>query len=159
MLTISVVVFVAIVTIDLLTPVPPAQRLRLLREELSNLRTAADSCLAALELEEEQLRASDARFDSLRNLIEHYEGLDPAGVPAESYDSYLQAFRAYNRGIPARAAAGDTLRSHWQACRDIVALHNQVADSALDIARELGKVSDSLIREPVPAGSAATRPR
>ncbi len=159
MATISVVVFAIIVVIDLVTPVPPAQRLRRLREELSGYRAAADSCLAALEQEEARLRASDARFDSLRGLIDYYEGLDPAGVPADSYDAYLQAFRAYNRGIPARAAAGDTLRSHWQACREIVALHNEIADSALGVARELGKVSDSLIREPAPGSSTVPEPR
>jgi multidrug resistance efflux pump len=144
MLTISVFIFLAIVAIDYLTPVPPRQRLRALRQELAGLRSSADSCRSALESEEARLQASDARFDSLRNLIDYYEGLDPRGVPADSYEVYLDAFNTYNESIPERAAAGDTLKAHWEVCRGITAKHNAIADSARALAEELGLMRDSV---------------
>ncbi len=141
--TISLVAILVMVLVDLIRPVPPQDRLRALRDEMAALRTAADSCRLALEAEEAAIRASDARFDSLRGRIAFLESLDPRGVPADSYDVYIRAFKEYNRRIPARAAAGDTLGAHFDSCREITERHNLVADSALDLARELG-----LVREP-----------
>jgi hypothetical protein len=146
--TIAGVMLAAIVLADLLMPVPPRERLRAMRQELVARRAAADSCLSAIELEERQLQASDARFDSLRTLIQRYEGLDPRGVPADSYEAYLEAFNTYNEGIPAREAAGETLQVNWDACTAIVEHHNQLADSARRFAEENGLIDDSVRRVP-----------
>ena len=137
MLTIAVVAFVAIVVIDLLTPIPPSERLRVLRQEMADLRMAADSCRQALSGEEARLRASDERLDSLKSLIDYYEGLDPRGVPADSYGVYIEIFNTYNEDIPARAAGGDSLQVHWAACRELTEQHNAIADSAQGLAEEL----------------------
>lgn len=154
--TISLVAILVMVLIDLFRPVPPETRLRALRDEMTVLRSAADSCRLALEAEEAALRASDARLDSIRTRIEFFESLDPRGVPADSYAVYIRAFNEYNAEIPARAAAGDSLSAHFDSCRQVTERHNFVADSALDLARELG-----LVRErgdptrPSPAGDSA----
>ncbi len=140
MAAISVVALAIIALVDLLTPVPPTEHLHRLRLELRALRTAADSCRAALAREQAELRASDARLDSLRRAIRFYESLDPRGVPADSYDIYMNAFEAYNAGVPGRAAAGDTLAAHWRACTEIVVRHNAIADSARAVARQLGLI-------------------
>ncbi len=137
MLAISAIAFVAIVVIDLLTPIPPSERLRVLRQEMTDLRTAADSCRQALASEEARLVASDERLDSLKALIDYYEGLDPRGVPADSYDVYIEIFNTFNEDIPARAAAGDTLQVHWAACRNLTQQHNAIADSARVLAEGL----------------------
>ena len=156
MFAISVTVLAAIIVIDLLRPVPPEVRLDQLRQQLSALRAASDSCLATLQLEESRLLASDSRFDSLRNRIEYYENLDPRGVPADSYEAYLKTFNSYNDAIPARTAAGDSLQVHWDTCRSLVEDHNQIADSALGIARELGRLREAPgRRQPVPSREAA----
>ncbi|NIV52413.1 MAG: hypothetical protein GWN53_11110 [Gammaproteobacteria bacterium] len=139
---------VAIVVVDLVRPVSPEQRLRALRRELRVQRAAADSCLEALRLEESALRSTDEKFDSLRAVIEGYEELDPRGVPADSYDAYIDAFNAYNEAIPAREEAGETLQVNWAACREIVAMHNQLADSARALAEELGVINDAVRRVP-----------
>ncbi len=144
--TISAVAILAMVVIDLVQPVPPEDRLRSLRDEMSSLRFAADSCRLALEAEESRLRASDARLDSLRGRIDFFESLDPRGVPADSYELYMRAFNAYNARIPGRAAAGDTLKAHFESCRAIIEQHNLIADSALDLARDLGLLRDSAVR-------------
>jgi hypothetical protein len=136
--SISLVAFLAIMVIDYLTPVPPRQQLQAARGEMLALRAAADSCRAALDREEAALQASDTRLDSLKGLIDYYEGLDSRGVPADSYVVYIEAFNDYNEAVPLRAAAGDTLRVHWETCRALTEQHNVVADSARALAEELG---------------------
>jgi len=148
MLAVSAVALVAIIVSDFLVPPTPEDQLRILRHEMNELRLAADSCREAVEREEAELRAIDARFDSLRARIDYFERLDPRGVPADSYEAYLDVFNAYNAGIPERTAAGDTLEAHYQACRQLVWRHNQIADSARALAEELGLLRDSLGDEP-----------
>lgn len=148
MLAIAVTALVIMAIVDYLRPIPPETQLRALRAQLAELRAAADSCQAAVDDEEVELHTSDARFDSLRGAIDYYEGLDPRGVPADSYEAYLEVFNEYNEGIPEREAAGDTLRAHEQACHAIIERHNVIADSALALARELGVLRDSTTAEP-----------
>ncbi len=150
MFTISALLFVAIVIIDLLTPVPPRERLRALRQEVAQLRMAADSCRSALEKEEAALLTASARLDSLRQSINYYESLDPRGVPADSYEVYLEVFNAFNRGVPVQEALGDTLQAHWQACLEITERHNALADSARAMAEEAGLLDNPAAREPAP---------
>jgi hypothetical protein len=146
--TIAGAMLALVVIVDLIRPVPPEQRLRIMRQELIERRAAADSCRAVLEREESLLQASDARFDSLRSLIDRYEGLDPRGVPADSYEVYLDAFNTYNEGIPSREAAGETLQAHWDACTVIVESHNGLADSARALAEEHDLTPDPVRRVP-----------
>jgi hypothetical protein len=148
MLAIAVTALAIMAAIDYFRPIPPEVQLRALRSQLTAARSAADSCQAALDDEEARLRASDARFDSLKAMIDYYEGLDPRGVPADSYDIYIAIFNDYNAAIPAREAAGDTLRAHEQACRAIIESHNLIADSAMSLAQELGVLRDTLTTSP-----------
>lgn len=150
MFGISAVLFAAIVIVDLLTPIPPRERLRPLRQEVARLRAAADSCRSALDVEEAALLASNARLDSLRGVVEYYESLDPRGVPADSYEVYLDVFNAYNRGVPIQEAAGDTIQLHWRACLEITERHNALADSARAIAEDAGLLKEGPARQPVP---------
>lgn len=154
MLGVAVAAIVVMAIIDLLRPVPPQERMQALRQQLTELRAASDSCRGALAREEARLRYSDERFEYLRSRIEHYESLDPRGVPADSYDIYMRYFNDYNEGIPARELAGDTLRAHEEACRALIVEHNLIADSALALAEELGLIRDSLIRQPIMADTA-----
>jgi hypothetical protein len=147
MLILSAVAFVVILTADLLIPPSPRELLRGMTPRLRELRAAADSCRDALAAERSRLAASDERFDSLRQRIDFYEDLDPRGVPADSYDVYLKIFNEYNEGIPARAAAGDTLEAHWEGCRGIVEDHNALADSVRSIAEDADLLRHSR-REP-----------
>ena len=148
MLAIAAIGFVAIIAIELLVPPSPEEQLRTLRSELARLRIAADSCSNALDREEMRLRDEDERLDSLKTVIDHYESLDPRGVPADSYETYLEAFNTYNESIPGRTEAGESLQAHWQQCRAIAEQHNVVADSARTLAAELGLLRDSLRIEP-----------
>lgn len=133
----------AIIVIDLLVPPSPEDHLGALRSRLARLRLENDSCRAALEREEDELRRTDQRLDSLRGRIDSFEVLDSRGVPADSYDAYLRAFNSFNAGVPDRALAAETLQAHWRACARLAEVHNQTVDSARTIATELGLVSDS----------------
>lgn len=143
LITLSLAALGVMIIVDLLVPPSPEDQLRALRSQLAQLRLASDSCRSALEREEKRLRAADARLDSLRGRIDHYEGLDSRGVPADSYEIYLEAFDTYNAGIPARKVAAETLVAHWRECRALAETHNRTADSAREIAEELGLVGDS----------------
>lgn len=148
MLAIAVTALAIMAVIDYFRPIPPEVQLRALRSQLGAVRAAADSCRTALDEEESRLRASDARFDTLKSMIDYYEGLDPRGVPADSYDIYMAVFNEFNEAIPDREAAGDTLRAHEQACHALIESHNVIADSAMALARELGVLRDTSTTEP-----------
>jgi hypothetical protein len=146
----SAIAIAAMILVDYITPVPPEDRLRVLREEMNDLRAAADSCRSVVDREEAELLASDAYLDSLRGELERYEKMDPRGVPGDSYEVYIETFNEYNAGIPARATAGDTLQVHWKACREITESHNQLADSARTLAEEAGLLRETPGRIPAP---------
>lgn len=143
MLILSALALVIILVSELLVPPSPREQLRSMSPRLQRLRAAADSCRAAVTAEQSRILSSDARFDSLRDRITYFEGLDPRGVPADSYDAYIEAFDQYNRGVPRRAAAGDSLEVHWDACRDIIEAHNVLADSVRALAEGEGLIRDT----------------
>lgn len=143
MLILSAIAFVIILVSDLIVSPSPREQLRAVTPRLERLRAAADSCQESLEEERSRIEAADVRFDSLRNRIDYYEDLDPRGVPADSYRAYIETFEEYNRGIPARTAAGDTLKAHWEICRRIVQEHNALVDTVRSLAEEAGLLSDT----------------
>ncbi len=142
LLTITGLALVAMAAYDFVGPASPEEQLQGLRRELAKQRSAADSCRVALEREESALRARDTRLDSLKERIDQYELLHPSGVPADSYQLYIEAFNEYNYGIPNRNAAAEKLQAFWLTCREMALKHNATADSARKLAGELG-----LIRE------------
>lgn len=115
----------------------PREHFHALRTELQSLRVVADSCQEAVTREQAEFDAYNARLDSLRGRIDSLESLDPRGVPADSYEIYLDAFERYNAGVPDWEPAAESLRAHWQACRALVRQHNELADSARELAEEL----------------------
>lgn len=104
-----------------------------LRNDLLRARAAADSCASVLADEEARFRAYDARVDSLRDVVRSFEALDPAGVPADSYPSYLAAFDSYNVAVEGWQARADSLQATWAACTETVERHNELADSVRGI--------------------------
>lgn len=114
---------------DILRSRRRADEIAPLRENLRALRAAADSCRMALTGEEARLDAFDARLDSIRRRVRELESLDPRGVPADSYQTYLSAFDAYNDSVATWSGRADTLRSRWERCLAITEEHNELADS------------------------------
>ena len=104
-------------------------RIEAVREELRVSRAAVDSCRMSVSREEVGFQDYDRRVDSLRQRVDRFESMDPAGVPADSYQVYMEAFEAYNRAVPDWAARADTLQAHWSACREAIREHNVLADS------------------------------
>ena len=82
MLTISAIAFVAIVVIDLLTPIPPTERLRALREEFrENTRDRVVEMRALVTTIE-----TSPDSNRLRDLERHFHGLAGLGG-TYGYDS------------------------------------------------------------------------
>lgn len=104
-------------------------RLSRLRQEIRAARVEADSCMAVLRSEDARFQAFDRRVDSLRESVRTYESMDTAGVPAEEYERYLDAFDAYNEAVPVWRERADSLRARSARCRTLVEHHNLLADS------------------------------
>lgn len=85
-------------------------------------------------------RAYDSRVDSLRSRVEELESLHPEGVPADSFDIYLEAFDDYNEAVEGWEGRVDALREERTECVEIVERHNQLSDSLRGILEGLGQV-------------------
>jgi hypothetical protein len=100
-----------------------------LRDSVAVLRAAADSCRNALDAGQAGLFEYNARLDSLRGRVRGLEAHDPRGVPADSYQVYMEAFAAYNDSARAWQAHVDTLQAQLERCRAVTQSHNALADS------------------------------
>jgi hypothetical protein len=100
-----------------------------LRDTIADLRSQADSCRAAVDVEVAALRAWDLRLDSMRARVRAYEALDTRGVPADSFVIYMQAFRAYNDSVAAWPPREDSVRAMDTQCRAVAEQHNALTDS------------------------------
>jgi hypothetical protein len=101
----------------------------MLRDSLSILRTAADSCRIELDTGQEGLLDYNARLDSLRARVREMESRDPRGVAADSYAIYLGLFEAYNDSVAAWGGRVDELQTRHGDCLVLIEAHNTVADS------------------------------
>lgn len=120
---------------DIITP---------LREELRVLRAAADSCRNALDADQMRFDAYDETVDSMQARVRSLEGIDPRGVPADSYDVYLGAFDRYNESVEGWTERADTVRARWERCRVATEEHNVLADSLRRIlVRQLEEAQQS----------------
>lgn len=108
---------------------PPRDHLFALRDSIRVLRVSVDSCRARLDVQSSDFEAFDARIDSLRERVRGLEAINPRGVPADSYDIYLEAFDSYNDSVARWRQRADTVRARWAQCRDLTELHNTMTDS------------------------------
>jgi hypothetical protein len=120
----------------ILRPESPRQQFFGLRPDLSDARRAADACAAELEVEQADFDKYVDRVEDLRTRIAEFEALDERGVPARDYPQYLFAVDTFNAILPGWEAAADTLRTHRQACEELVRVHNALADSARALAEQ-----------------------
>lgn len=102
-------------------------------DSLEVLRGLADSCRTELDQGTAGFDDYDRRLDSLRTRVRDLEALDPRGVPADSYEVYLQVFEEYNDSVPGWTHRADSLRARWTHCRDLAETHNELADSVHDL--------------------------
>ena len=135
---------VAVLTWWTVEYVIPRREARDLREEVRDRRLAVDSCRMALSREQADFRAYDDRVDSLRTRVREYEGLHPDGVPADSFEAYMETFGRYNDAIPRWESRAESLRGRWRACRSLTDEHNELVDSLRDLLVEIGEIPDSL---------------
>jgi DNA repair ATPase RecN len=100
-----------------------------LRDTLRVLRTTVESCQDSLTWNTSRLQADRERLDSLRARVRALEAMDPRGVPADSYATYLEIFDRYNDSVDSWTAEADTLDRKWTRCRDLTETHNELTDS------------------------------
>lgn len=110
---------------------PPsfAEIIQPLRDTLRELRSAVEACQSGLEQDAAGFQRYEQGMDSLRSRVRELEAIDPRGVPADSYQSYLEAFDGYNDSVSRWSQRTDTLRLRWARCRELTESHNTLADS------------------------------
>lgn len=126
-----------------LSYVQPRREARALRDRLRTARAAVDSCRMTLSREQADFRAFDDRVDSLRGEVRGFESLHPEGVPADSFEAYMDAFDRYNEAVPRWRARADSLESRLRTCRTLADRHNALADSLRRILVEIGELPDT----------------
>lgn len=96
---------------------------------LRDARARADSCAIELAWEQERFLHFDGVVDSLRTVVDAYEGPGRGGVPEEDYPEYLQVFEAYNDSVAVWQSRADVVRDTDGACRRFAETHNTLRDS------------------------------
>lgn len=123
--------------------IQPRRQARAVREDLRTARMAVDSCRMTLSRQEADFRAYDDRVDSLRERVRQLEELHPDGVPADSFEVYMEVFGRYNEAVPRWQARADSLQSGWERCRRLADEHNAMADSLRNLLVEIGELPDT----------------
>ena len=119
-------------------PPSPQEQLRALRIELRALKDSAESCSAALAIEQREFTRYQAHVDSLRDRIAALEGIVPEGVPGDSYPAYLATVDSFNAAVPDWQPGADSLAASRQACEALIEAHRSLADSVRALAASLG---------------------
>lgn len=110
-----------------------------MRFEVAQLRAAADSCASALDTSQVALLRYNDRLDSLRLRVRGMETLPPRGVPADSYDIYLQLFGMYNDSVEQWQGRVDALHAEREECRLLADRHNGAVDSLRQLLRDAAR--------------------
>lgn len=100
-----------------------------LQGDVRQARSTAESCRQELGVREAAFRRLDLRVDSLRQVVDRFEAMDPRGVPQPEYEAYLEVVARYNGAVEAWERRADALREAEGACRAAVEQHNLLADS------------------------------
>jgi len=118
----------------------PRRRASQLQESLRARRLDADACRRGLITAEANFQEYDDRVDSLRNRVDGYESLHPDGVPADSFEVYLEVFDRYNEAVEGWQDRAEALRREREECVEIVETHNELSDSLRDVMVEIGEL-------------------
>lgn len=121
----------------------PRQRARQVQEALQEQRRNAEACRMDVVTAEASFREYGERVDSLRARVGELEALHPEGVPADSFDLYLEAFDAYNRAVEGWDVRVEDLQQERSTCVETVERHNELSDSLRGILEELGEIDPS----------------
>lgn len=118
----------------------PRRRANQLQEDLRAQRLDADACRRGLVTAEANFREYDDRVASLRERVEGYESLHPDGVPADSFEVYLEVFDRYNEAVEGWQDRAEALRGEREECVEIVEAHNELSDSLRGVLVEIGEM-------------------
>ena len=75
------------------------RELQTLTDDLRGARAEVDSCMRALEWQEEEFLHFDAMVGSLHVRVRVFEDPEQGGVPEVVYRQYLSVFSAYNDSV------------------------------------------------------------
>jgi len=134
----------------------PLARAEEVRVQVRAAQSAVDLCLARLAVSETRFREQARQTEVLQGRIRRLEGMDPRGVPADSYPEYLETVERFNAAIEGWELRGEVLEDRQQECRGLVEARNVLADSLRGLLVESGYLPGA--RPDVPAGDTAPPP-
>lgn len=137
----------------------PRAQAEAVREEVRLAQAEAERCM-------EELAASNLRFQSqtrqtraFQSRIEALEALDARGVPADSYDIYLDMIDRFNASIEGWEMRGEALERTQQSCRELIEARNVLADSLRRILVDMGYLpGEEEEAMPLPGGDSLADP-
>jgi hypothetical protein len=113
-----------------------------LRDEVRQTRTELEWCLEERHRREAAFRRQEERTRELRSFIDRMEDLDPRGVPAEQYETYLEAVDEYNESLPEWDRRAEVVEQLSATCRELAEDHNLQADSLRTFLLEEGLLGE-----------------
>ncbi len=116
-------------------------QLKVLTDDLIGSRAEVNSCLRALEWQEEEFLHFDALVDSLRAQVHAFENPEQGGVPEEVYQEYLSVFSQYNDSVAVWPGRAEALRATEEKCRELAQAHNTLGDS---LRNRFGHAGDTI---------------
>jgi hypothetical protein len=116
----------------------PRARAEAMRQEVRAAQAEAEECLAALELARSRFEAQTRQTEALGARIRRLEALDDRGVPADSYDVYLETVERFNASIEGWELRGEAVTEEREECLAVVEDRNLLADSLRRILVEMG---------------------
>ncbi len=116
----------------------PRVRAEAVRAEVRAAQVEAEACLAALELARARFEAQTRETGALGDRIRRLEALDDRGVPADSYDVYLETVERFNASIERWELRGEAVTEEREECLTLVEERNLLADSLRQILIEMG---------------------
>ena len=120
----------------------PRARAEAVQNQVRLAQAEAERCLDDLETSSLRFDAQQRETRALEERIEVLQSLDDRGVPADSYEVYLEAVDRFNASIERWEMRGEVLESTQSECRSLVEERNLLADSLREILVEMGYLPD-----------------
>ncbi len=130
----------------------PLRQAEVVRDEVREARAEWELCLDSLEVVERRFRTRAQASEALQARIRRLEGMDPRGVPADSYEVYLETVDRFNAGVPEWERELEALRARESVCQSLLESRNELADSLRGLLEEAGYLQDTLATPLPPAG-------
>jgi DNA repair ATPase RecN len=122
----------------------PLRQAEEVRDVVREARAGWEACLDTLDVVERRFRTQAEETERLQARIHRLEAMDPRGVPADSYEVYLEVVDRFNATVQGWEGRLAALRAREAACQDLLEARNELADSLRALLEDAGYLPDTL---------------